>query len=171
VGLEKLSRTLIGGRRWISCFKAAVLMPWSSSRSQSLPCRAASEKDGAVRKIAAWVVVAAFGALTFFLYRTTHLVIDDQVSSADTYGRHTVAWTAVQKAFVVQDLASSPYNPVMKTNGSSFGPSRRLVQALQRSTAFVTAERADRALVIQAGNHLRPRSQRVDTFQAESAGT
>ena len=105
------------------------------------------------RKIAGIsVVVVVFGALTFFLYRTTHLVVDDQGIRADTYGRQTIAWTSVQKAFVVQDLGSSPYAPVMRTNGSSFGVTRKGWYKLKNgTTAFLTTEIADRALVIEAG--------------------
>jgi hypothetical protein len=114
-------------------------------------------------------VVVVFGAITFFLYRTTHLVVDDQGIRADTYGRQTIAWTSVQKAFVVQDLGASPFAPVMKTNGSSFGAIRKgWFKLTNGTTAFVTIEIADRALVIEtAGTTYLFGPREFDSFKDE----
>ena len=124
------------------------------------------------RKIAGLsVVVLVFGALTLFLYRTTHLVVDAQGINANTYGRQTIAWASVQKAFVVQDLRSSPYAPVMKTNGSSFGSVRKgWFKLTNGTTAFVTVETSDRVLVIQtAGTTYLFAPQDFEGFRNEVA--
>jgi hypothetical protein len=124
------------------------------------------------RKIAGLsVVVVVFAVLTFFLYRTTHLVVDAQGINADTYGRQTIEWAGVQEAFVVQDLGSSPYAPVMKTNGSSFGSVRKgWFKLTNGTTAFVTVEIPDRALVIRtAGTVYLFAPREFDEFRAEVA--
>jgi hypothetical protein len=102
------------------------------------------------RKIAGMAAaVVVCGALVFF-YRTTHLVVDDQGIRADTYGRQAIAWTSIQRAFVVPDLGSSPYAPARRTNGSAFGDVRKGWYRLANgAAAFVTTEIPDRALVIE----------------------
>jgi hypothetical protein len=122
------------------------------------------------RKIAGIsIVVVGCGALTFFLYRTTHLVVDDQGIHADTYGRQAIAWSGVQKAFVVQDLGSSQYAPVMKTNGTSLGTVRRgWFKLANGTTAFVTVEIRDRGLVIEtAGTTYVFAPREFDLFREE----
>ena len=96
------------------------------------------------------LAVVVCGALTFFLYRTSHLIVDDQGIRTDTYGSQSIAWTEVRAVTVVADLKSSPYALTMRTNGAAVGDYHAgWFRMANGQTAFVTTELPDRAIVIE----------------------
>jgi hypothetical protein len=93
--------------------------------------------------------LAVCGGVLLWMYRDTHLVVGDAGIRADTYGAVSIPWGEVKSAVVVSDLAGSPYAPKMRTNGSSIGDSRSgWFRLADGSSAFLTTERSDKALVI-----------------------
>ncbi len=114
-----------------------------------------------LKKMEAWkkimtagIVVVLCGAVTFFLLRPAHLVVDGQGISSDAYGKHSIAWTDVSRAVVVSDLASSPYAIGMRMGGiSGLGDYKAGWFKLANGTkALVTTALRDRALVIVTGD-------------------
>jgi hypothetical protein len=131
-----------------------------------------------LKQMAAWrkvltvvIAVGVCGVVFFLLGRTTHLVVDDAGIHADTYGRQSLSWSGVSRAILVENLASSPYALVMRTNGSSVGDFKTgWFRLADGSTAFVTAEIPGRALVILGdGKTFVFAPRELDAFTAEVA--
>jgi hypothetical protein len=103
------------------------------------------------RKIAGLAIsVAVCVTLLLVLYRTKHLVADDQGIHTDTYGRQSIAWTAVTSARLVPDLASSPWALQARVGGTAIGEFRSgWFRLANGTTAFVTVEASGRAVVIE----------------------
>jgi hypothetical protein len=117
------------------------------------------------------LAVGVCGAVFFFLFRTTHLVVDDAGIHTDTYGRQSILWSSVSKTILVENLSATPYAPVLRTNGVSVGDFKSgWFRLADGSTAFVTAEIAGRALVIQGdGKTFVFAPRELDAFAAEVA--
>jgi hypothetical protein len=108
------------------------------------------------KKILTIVLGAAVcGALIFFFYRPRHFIVDAQGIQADTYGKVSIPWGCIEKAIVVNDLASSPYALRLRTNGVAIGSFRSgWFQTAGGQSAFVTTETAGPTLVIEAEGKL-----------------
>jgi hypothetical protein len=115
------------------------------------------------------VAVVVCGVLLFVFYRDKHLVVDDQGIHADVYGNMSIPWSAVQKAVEINGLAASPHAVKIRTNGVSAGNYRvGWFKLADGSTAFVTLEVADRALLIESnGTTYLFGPQQMDAFVSE----
>jgi hypothetical protein len=98
------------------------------------------------------LAIVICGGLLIWQYHDTHLVVDGLGIHADTYGKVNISWSDVEKTAVIQDLASSPYEPKLKTNGIGMGSYRAgWFKLANGSSAFVTLEIPNEALLIEAG--------------------
>jgi len=133
-------------------FKPPVLMPLIFGAVVLVAALAVLlKKMSMVRKVLGLgITVVVCGLLTFFLYRTTHLVADDAGLRMDTYGRQQLAWTEVTSARLVENLAASPWAPKVRTGGTSIGDFQsgwfKLANGL---TGFLVVEQRGEALVIE----------------------
>jgi len=93
------------------------------------------------------------GGLILWRYHDTKLVVDGQGIHADTYGKVNIAWSDVAKAQLIANIAASPYGPTNKAWGLGIGSSKMGWFRLRNgSTAFVTVENPEEALMIQTGS-------------------
>jgi hypothetical protein len=109
-------------------------------------------KKGSVpRRVAVMaIVVAACGAILFFLYRDKRIVVDDQGITGSLYGKISVTWQEVRAARVVGNLSATPWAPRFKTNGVDIGPYRMgWFKLANGSTGYVLTDNGDRALVME----------------------
>jgi hypothetical protein len=138
-------------------FKPSILLPIIFAAVVIVAVLSVLLKKGAMwRKIAGIVIsVAVCGTLMFFLYRTTHLFVDEQGIRATTYGKVSIPWQSVKKATIVESLSVSPYALARRTNGVAIGDFRAGWFSLADSrSAFVTVQGTDRALVLEAEGRL-----------------
>jgi hypothetical protein len=138
-------------------FKPSILLPIIFAAVVIVAVLSVLLKKGAMwRKITGIAIsVAVCGTLMFFLYRTTHLFVDEQGIRATTYGKVSIPWQSVKKAVLLESLSASPYNPVRRTNGVAMGDFRAGWFSLgDGRTAFVTVQGTDRALVLETEGKL-----------------
>ncbi len=96
------------------------------------------------------LTLGACGAAFLFVLGTRHLVVDEAGIHAGMNGRQSISWTSVSRAVLVENLASSPWAPVRKTTGTSFGKLKSgWFRLADGSTAFLMVETPGRALVVQ----------------------
>ena len=80
------------------------------------------KKGGLPIKIGVMILITiSCGLLLFFFYRDTKLAVNEQGLYSDNYGKFTIKWEEIDKAFVIEDLKESEYKPVLKTNGYAMG--------------------------------------------------